>query len=197
MEEKKDIETNERFLSRRDKNIEVYYIPDKGQYRVEGYMQDSVHHLRINMFVQELSLKIEEIECEMLQVPDEFCFNAQNSLQSMIGKKVFPGLTQELNNLPPREKCTHLTNLFHEVCYNVTLAESIYGQEIVKTLHPEITEEQMYKIFLWFKPDLRDSCARYSRESPFMQRVNESKPPEGSEKLKALAQERLGQKTGY
>jgi hypothetical protein len=85
--------------------------------------------------------------------------------------------------------CTHLVNLFHEACYNIALAQATHGKEALNQSFPGIKDEQLYKIFLWFKPDLKNSCVRYEENSELMQRIETATVPEGAESLKALARE--------
>ena len=180
-----DVE-NMRLLCTRKKHVDVYLLPDGRKYCVKAEMQDGVHHMIIDMIVKEPSLKIEEISCGMHSVPDSICMNAKNSLDSMVGKRITPGLTRGLNRLA-RESCTHLVNLFHEACYNIALAQATNGRQALGVSFPNITDEQLYKIFLWFRPDLKNSCVRYDESSPIMQRIKTKVVPEGAEKLKAVA----------
>lgn len=149
-------------------------------------MQDGVHHMRLSMTVNEPSLKITEISCEMVSFPDPVCLKARRCLDSMVGKRIVPGITKSLNGLAS-EGCTHLINLFHEACYNITLAQAIYGKEALSASFPGITEAQLYKIFLWFKPELENSCVRYGENARFMQEVKKAQVPEGAEALKDFA----------
>ena len=139
-----------RLLCNRKKDVDIYLLPGARQYSVKAVMQDGLHHMQINMVVNEPSLKIEEVSCEMHSVPDPVCLNAKNFFESMVGKRIAPGITRELNH-SAREGCRHLINLFHEACYNITLAQATYGKEALGISFPGITEEQLYKIFLWFK----------------------------------------------
>jgi hypothetical protein len=179
---------NMRLLCTRKKNVDIYLFPDGRKYGVKAEMQDGVHHMVVEMIVKETSLKIEEISCEMRSVPDSICLDARDCLDMMVGKRITPGLTRGLNRLT-EEGCTHLVNLFHEACYNIMLAQATHGKEALGSAFPGITEEQLYKIFLWFKPELKNSCVRYGEDSPFMQRIKSTIVPEGAEKLKAVAEQ--------
>jgi hypothetical protein len=86
-----------------------------------------------------------------------------------------------------RKGCTHLINLFHEACYNLTQAQGVYGKEDLSIYFPGITEEQIFKIFFWFRPEIKNSCVRYSKGSPFMQKVEQVELPEKAEKLRVVA----------
>jgi hypothetical protein len=178
----------ERLLCSRKKNVDVYLLPGNRQYSVRGEMKDGVHHMRVNMIVNEPSLKIVDISCDIESAPDAMCFKARHCLASMVGKRVVPGLMRSLNGLA-QEGCTHLINLFHEACYNIALAQAVYGKESLNNSFPGITEAQLYKIFLWFKPELENSCVRYSENAPFMQEVKKTQVPAGAEALKDLAKE--------
>ncbi|UCF91641.1 MAG: DUF2889 domain-containing protein [Desulfobacterales bacterium] len=189
MNVRRDSRSEERLICNRKKNVDVFLLPSGKQFRAVAEMQDGVHHMRISMIVNQPSLRITAIECEMPGVPDPVCSKARNCLQAMIGKRVLPGLARELKN-EAHQSCTHLLNLFHEACYNLTLAQSIFGKEELNTLFPNITEEQVFNIFLWFRPELEGSCVRYAANSPFMQKVSAVPMPPGAEKLKAVAQKK-------
>ena len=177
----------ERFLYNRKKDTQVYFVPEKRQFRVSVEMQDHVHHLRLTMMVKHPSLKIDDIQCEMTGVPDPVCRDAQQCLDALIGKKVGSGLVKELNGDWNQHGCTHLKDLFHEACYCLTQSQDVHGKDELSQLFPGITEEQVYKIFFWFRPDIKNGCLRYTQDTPFMQRVRSTDMPEGAEKLKAMA----------
>ena len=182
----------EKLLCTRKKSVDVFLLSSGRQFRAIAEMADGVHHMRINLLVNQPSLKIKEISCEMLSVPDSECREAKNCLEPLLGKKVAPGLTRELNNGTPTG-CTHMINLFHEACYNLTLAQGIHGKTDLEKSFPGITEVQIYKIFLWFRPELKNSCVRYVDASPFMEKVENTQLPESAEKLKAIAMAQVQQ----
>jgi hypothetical protein len=184
-----NLQNNERLLYNRKKNVDIFMLSSGRRYRVVAELQDAVHHMRINMIVNHPSLRIKEIECEMPGVPDPLCQKAQNCLKPMIGKQVAPGLTRGMSQMA-REGCTHLINLFHDACYNVLQAQGVIGKEELGGAFPGITEEQIYKIWFWFKPEIQNSCIRYVDGSPFMQNVKTVTLPKGAEKLKAIAQKK-------
>jgi hypothetical protein len=186
MNKNKINQNQERLLLNRKKNVDVYLLPSGRQFRAVAEMQDGVHHMRINMVVNQPSLRIKEIECEMLGVPDSICRDAQTCLEPLIGKRVVPGIMRGMDQVV-RKGCTHLINLFHEACYNLTQAQGVYGKEDLSIYFPGITEEQIFKIFFWFRPEIKNSCVRYSKGSPFMQKVEQVELPEKAEKLRVVA----------
>lgn len=176
----------ERHLCNRKKNVDIFLLTPGNRLRVVAEMKDEVHHMRIHMTVNQPSLRINEIRCEMLEVPDDICRKALDFFQPLIGKRIAPGLNGQLKPVM-QQGCTHLTNLFHEACYNVTLAQSVVGREELNAMFPEITEEQLYNIFLWFRPEIKNSCVRYAADSPFIDKLEHVDMPQGSEKLRAIA----------
>jgi Protein of unknown function (DUF2889) len=186
MSETENSKEERRLLCTRKKHVDVFLMPGGRQYGVEAEMNDGVHHMKIEMVVNEPSLKIKEISCDMLSVPDEICRSATHCLDSMVEKRITHGLTRGMSQTA-HKGCTHLANLFHEACYNIALAQATNGKEALGQSFPGITEEQLYKIFLWFKPDLKNSCVRYEENAPFMKKIEVTEVPEGAEKLKAVA----------
>ena len=186
MSDSENSKEERRLLCTRKKHVDVYFMPGGRQYGVEAEMNDGVHHMKIEMVVNEPSLKIKEISCDMLSVPDEICRSAKHCLDSMVEKRITHGLTRGMSQLAYKG-CTHLMNLFHAACYNIVLAQATQRKEALSQSFPGITEEQLYKIFLWFKPDLTNSCVRYEENSSLMQRIEKTEVPEGAEKLKVVA----------
>jgi len=185
----KNHDFRERRLSRRQKKVDVFLLPSGKQFRVIAEMQDSVHHMRITVVIDQPSLIIRKIDCEMIAVPDELCRDALTFFDPLIGKRVAGGVMRNLK-ISKNQGCTHLVDLFRDACYNIPLAQSQLGEEQLTALFPGITDEQLYNIFLWFKPDLENSCIRYASDSPFMSKLNNTPMPDGAEKLRATIKSR-------
>src|SRR5208337_5689092 len=182
----KESQAPERLLCERRKSVKVLLLPSGRQFRAIAEMEDEVHHLRLNIVVNRPSLKIEEIHCEMPGVPDAICRQAARFFDPLIGCCVRPGLMNELK-ASPQSGCTHLLNLFHEACYNLTFARGVRGREQIRAMFPDIiTEEQLFSMFLWFRPELHNSCVRYADGSPFMESVRNAKMPARAEKIRAV-----------
>ncbi len=178
----------ERLLHNRKKNVSVFLLPAGKQFRVVAELEDSVHHLRIDMIVNQPSLRITEIACEMIAVPDTLCRQAQDFFAPFIGHRIAPGFINKVKQKAGNGKgCTHLVNLFHEACYNLPMAQSVFGKEQLETMFPGLTKHQLYNFFLWFQPELCDSCVRYAKNSSFMQAVHKVEMPAGAHKLRALS----------
>jgi hypothetical protein len=179
-------QTPERLVCSRKKDVKVFLLPSGRQFRVLAEMQDDIHHMQIEMLVNNPSLRIKEITCEMPGVPDPCCRKAVNCLQPLIDRQVGPGLTRGLQ-VSAEKGCTHLLNLFREACDNLLVSQGVLGREYYTEMFPGISEEQLYHIFLWFRPQLEDSCVRYADKSPFMEKVRNVELPAGAEKFRAVA----------
>ena len=169
-------ETERRLCTRR-KNVDVFLMPSSRQLRVVAEMEDSVHHLRIDMIVRQTSLRITAITCDMPSIPDQICRQARDCLDYLIGRRVAPGLTRLIRQKAPAG-CTHLANLFHDACYNLIMAQGVITEEKLLALYPDISEAQIYNIFMRFRPELRNSCIRYADSSSFMEIVDSASLPE-------------------
>lgn len=176
----------EKLLSSRHKRVAVFMLPSGKHMHVVAEMKDSAHHLRIDMVVNRLSLRISSIQCSMPSIPDKVCRKAHNFFDDLIGRCVKPGLMSELRQKKVNG-CTHLTDLFHDACYNLTMAQCVVGKEELTAKFPDITKEQMYNIFILFRPELCNSCVRYAETSAFMEKVRNARLPEEAEKLAAIA----------
>jgi|GEM_PF-833009 len=167
----------ERRLCTRRKHVDIFLMPLSRELRVVAEMQDSVHHMRIDMTVRQASMRITAITCDMSSIPDQICRQASNCLDHLIGQHVAPGLSRLIRQKAP-VACTHLVNLFHDACYNLTMAQGVATEERLKALYPDISEAQIYNIFMMFRPELRNSCIRYADSSPFMEIVDRASLPE-------------------
>jgi len=176
----------EKLLCSRHKRVAVSMLPTGKQLRVVAEMEDNVHHLRIDMIVNRPSLRIHSIQCEMKSIPDKICNQAHDFFNDLIGRRIKSGLLRELK-LKQVKGCTHLTDLFHDACYNLTMAQGVVGKEELTEMFPDLTEAQMYNIFLIFRPDLCNSCVRYDEASSFMEKVNNAQLPEKARRLAAIA----------
>ena len=175
-----------RFLCNRRKGSDVFLLPSKRHFLIEAELEDDAHHMRLRMVVDNLSVKIQEIECEMIKIPDPVCEKAKKLLEGLVGKRVNPGLMKEFNGCS-KEGCYHLKDLFQEACNAFIQGQYTFAKEDLSARFPGITEEQLFKIIFWFRPEIKNSCLRYADGAPFIQKVNETELPEGTEKLRALA----------
>ncbi len=176
----------ERLLCSRRKNVEIFLMPSGKQFRVVAQMADGTHEMRLNMIVDQPSLRIKMIDCKMTKAPDTLCRNGQAFFEPIIGRRVAAGLLSELKQRA-FEGCTHLINLFHDACYTLAMAQSELGREQLNAMFAGLTEAQLYNFFLWFRPEMRNSCVRYAEDSRFMDMLAKVKMPKGAHKLRAIA----------
>ncbi|MGA2400789.1 MAG: DUF2889 domain-containing protein [Syntrophobacteraceae bacterium] len=186
MSDLEESQAPERLLCERRKSVKVFLLSSGRQFRVVAEMEDEIHHMRLNMLVNHPSMRIKEIHCEMPGVPDAICRQAATFFDPLIGLCIRPRLMDELK-ASLQSGCTHLANLFHEACYNLTFSQAVRGREEITAMFPGITEEQLFSIFLWFRPELNNSCVRYADSSPFMEGVRNAKMPAEAEKFLAVA----------
>lgn len=186
MDDNKGMTAIEKPICSRHKQTDIFFLPSGEQLRVVAEMKDSIHHLRINMVVDHPSLRIRSIKCDMVSVPDLLCRQAHNYFEELIGKRVLPGLIAK-NKQDSAVGCTHLTNLFHDACYNLTIAQGHIMKEQLEEFFPDISEAQILKFFLMFHPGLGNSCVRYADNSPVMDVVRNSPLPQNADQFVELA----------
>ena len=138
-------ETERRLCTRR-KNVDIFLLPLTRQLHVVAEMEDNVHHLRIDMIVNQTSLRITAITCDMPYVPDQICQQACDCFDHLIGQRVVPGLARGIRQKAPAG-CTHLSNLFHDACYNLILAQAVVTKEKLIAEYPGRSEAQIYNRF--------------------------------------------------
>jgi hypothetical protein len=189
MDASKGMTTIEKPICSRHKQTDIFFLPSEKQLRVVAEMKDSIHHLCIDMVVDHPSFRIRSINCDMISVPDLSCRQAHKCFAELIGKRVLPGLFAK-NKQDTAVGCTHLTNLFHDACYNLTIAQGHIMKEQLEEFFPEITETQILKFFMLFRPELKNSCVRYADHSPVMDAIRNSPLPQNADQFVGLAKRR-------
>ena len=174
-------ETERRLLINRKQDISVYMLPDGKHFQVEAEMQDEVHEMRIRMTLAYPSMKIKEVRFEMPGVPDPLCTEALRLADTLIGQHAVPGLRWGGEN--KNGNCLLLKDLFRTACTMMSYAQSCVSRVELNALFPGITEEQLFKIWTFMRPDMKNTCLRYADDSAFMQRVQETPWPKGAKKL--------------
>nr|HID59085.1 DUF2889 domain-containing protein [Desulfobacterales bacterium] len=175
-----------KLLYRKKKDIEVHITPEK-RFVVKVGHSDEKHRLELVVTFSHPHLSVEDIQCKMERYPHKECITAVSSLRAMVGKRVGPGLMNELRELVGNRGCTHLNNLFQEACYSLVQGQAVFGESELRRLFPGISEEQIFKIFIRFKPDLIDSCVRYADGNDYMKRLENTPLPPGAELLKPVS----------
>ena len=174
-------ETERQLLINRKQDISVYRMPDGKHLQVEAEMQDEVHDMRIQMTLSYQALKIKEVRFEMPGVPDRLCTEARQLADTLVGQHAVPGLRWGGEN--KSGNCLLLKDLFRAACTMMSYAQSCVSRVELNALFPGITEEQLFKIWTFMRPDMKNTCLRYAENSAFMQRVQGAFWPEGAKKL--------------
>ena len=175
----------ERLIYKKRKNVEIFVTPQK-KYIVDASFGDARHEMRILTKFSNTRLEIENLVCQMIRYPHEECIQAESALKVMIGNRVQPGMVNDLKKSVGNRGCTHLNNLFQEVCYTVIQGQGTFARAELGRVFKGISEEQIYKIFIMFKPDMIDSCVCYSKDSHFLQSIEKASLPKGAEHLKPI-----------
>lgn len=171
------------FVYEKKKNVKIYITPKKNLI-VEVRHEDGRHELNLAVTFSQQNLNIIDVQCKMEKYPHKECIQAASALRDMIGKKVQSGLMNGLKEVIGNKGCTHLNNLFQEACYSVVQGQGALGRLELGKLFQGITNEQIYKIFLMFKPEMIDSCVAYASGADLMQTLEKTTLPPGAERLK-------------
>ncbi len=174
-------ETERRLLANRKQDISFYMLPDGKHCQVEADMKDAVHEMRIQMTLTYPLLKIKDIRFDMPGVPDPLCTEALQLADTLVGQQAVPGL--RWGGEGKNGNCLLLKELFRATGTMMSYALSCVSREELDALFPGITEEQLFKIWTFMRPDMKNSCLRYADDSAFMQRVQETPWPKGAKKL--------------
>ena len=172
-------------LYRKRKDVAIY-LTEKKQLCVEVSMDDPRHRMSCTVTFSQPELIVQDVCGRMEKYPHPDCSKAESCLEVMIGKSVKPGVLQAEAKSMRDSSCTHLLDLFREACYSVLQGMGLYGRQVLKELHPELSDEQVSKIFFKLMPALLDSCVAYQSGNNFVKMLENVPFPMDKEKLKSF-----------
>ena len=129
----------ESLIYEKRKNVEIFVTPQK-KYIVDVHLEDQKHEMRLLVKFSNTRLEIEKLACQIKRYPHEECIQAESALRAMIGKRVQPGMVNDLKECVGNRGCTHLNNLFQEACYTVAQGQSTFARAELGRVFKGISE---------------------------------------------------------
>lgn len=168
---------NNKVLYTKRKNVMICLTPEN-KLLVTATHVDFRHEMEMEVEFSQPSLIIEDVRSKMKLFPHEECVQARDSLRLIIGKQVKPGLMRAVKKLMGNTGCTHLTNLFQEVCYSVIQGQGIARRQDLERMVPGLSQEQTAKILIDLRPELIDSCFSFITGGKFLRAVERAVLPD-------------------
>lgn len=168
---------NNKLLYTKRKDVVIFLTPED-RLLVTATHVDCRHDMEIEIEFSQPLLTIEAVRSKMNRFPHEECIEAKDFLRLMIGEHVEPGIMKTVKKRMGSKGCTHLTNLFQEVCYSVIQGQGLARRQDLERLVPGLGPEQTSKILIDLRPELIDSCFSYIRGGKFFRAVERAVLPD-------------------
>jgi hypothetical protein len=132
----------------------------------ETHQKDTIHHILVKMNVSLPQLEILSVCAEMIQIPNEACDGAKNSVNKLVGLPIKHGFTDAVRNLLANsEGCSHIMNLVLSMgSAAVQGAWSALSRQTGQDKMPPIDENIMI-----------NSCWLWREDGPLAARMKKSK----------------------
>ncbi|OEF97900.1 DUF2889 domain-containing protein [Desulfuribacillus alkaliarsenatis] len=143
------------FVFSRHKSSMVELI-DAKTLKVITSLNDTKHEMIMHVYISYPGLVIEDIEAQMLRMPDGECAPAQENIKKIIGLEIGTGLTRSvMERIGDEHGCTHLTDMVVE-----SAKAAIQSQYTLKYQNLEHQERKKA-----IKQDLKDNCVLFAERT--------------------------------
>jgi hypothetical protein len=162
------------------RNIEVTtYVYDGKRIIVEGFLKDDrfqethaltgdtfpsgvMHHMTIRLLVNCSNLLIEDIDVDLMSVPQEVCRETIDCLAPIKGLTITKGFTSTVKKLAGGKKgCTHLVELL------LSMAPAVFqGFGAHQLQKPSASDSEQTKMIFQF---LVNTCRAWRDDGPFVE----------------------------
>ena len=140
------------FVFSRHKSNVVEVIDEK-TLRVITTLSDTKHEMVMFVYLSYPELVVEDIESEMIRMPDGECMPAIENLKKIIGLEIGPGLKKSVvERVGDKNGCTHLTDMLVESAKAAIQARfTLKYQQLEKQDRRDALQEE-----------LKDNCVLYT-----------------------------------
>lgn len=165
------------------RNIEVAtYVYDEKRIMVEGFLKDDrfqethaitgeifpsgvMHHMAIRLLVNCSNLLIEDLDVDLMSVPQVMCRETIDCLAPIKGMTITRGFTSKVKKMAGGSKgCTHLVELL------LAMAPAVFqGFGAYQLQKPSASDSDQTKMILQF---LVNTCRPWREEGPFVEMYN-------------------------
>ena len=173
-------ESESMLLGRRKRDTSVEFTPEK-TLRVKTVFSDPYHQIELIGIFTHPDLEILELHPGIVRHPHGECRETVDTLKSMIGEKVRPGLMKEMFRKAGKQGCFHLNAVFKDTIEGALFGRGLRVRHLLAELYPDISYAQIYKIALTFRPELMGSCNAYNADGELLKEILKTSLPEGME----------------
>ena len=132
----------------------------------ETLLSGVIHHMSICLLINCYNLSIEDIDVNLMSVPQNVCLETIGCLDSIKGLTITRGFTSKVKKLAGGKKgCTHLMELLL-----VMAPAAFQGLIAYQTQKPSAFDPDRAKSVL---ESLTDTCRAWSEDGPFIKRLKD------------------------
>lgn len=145
--------------------------PAKERVIAHGFLDDYIYSMELDVEFSLPQHEITRIDGRMKRYTTPECPSADEILQSAVGMRIEPGLTDKIKKEIGRAGCRHYATLLLECCHAVGSASITFARQDLEEEGLPADDDAVRRRFLELRPDMRNSCMVYSEQSPLMKRL--------------------------
>lgn len=138
------------------------------------------HHMRILFLVNSMSMRIEDVEVEMITIPRDECMKIKESLIAIKGESIVQGFSKKMNSLLGNENsCSHLRTLI--LAMSQAAIQGVFSVKAQKPLNlgfvannpqleKRLTDTLLNTCYVW-----RENGSEYAKLKELLNGVREKK----------------------
>lgn len=137
-----------------------------------GILDDYIYSMEIDVEFLLPAYEITKISGRMKRYTTPECPRSDEILQSAVGMRIEPGLTDKVKKQIGRAGCRHYATLLLECCYAVISASIGFARQDLEDEGLPADDDAVRRRLMEMLPNMRDRCMVYSEGSPLMKRLS-------------------------
>jgi len=146
--------------------------PSKDKVIAHGILEDYIYAMEIDVEFLLPQYEIVKIDCRMKRYTTPECPRADEILQSAVGMRIEPGLTDKVKKQVGRAGCRHYATLLLECCHAVISASIGFARQDLENENLPADDDAVRRRLMEMLPGMRNSCMVYSEGSALMKRLS-------------------------
>ena len=147
--------------------------PSKDKIVAHGILEDYIYAMEIDVEFSLPHYEITKIDCRMKRYTTPECPRSDEILQSAVGMRIEPGLTDKVKKQIGRAGCRHYATLLLECCHAVISASIGFVRQDLEDEGFPTDDDAVRRRLMEILPSMRNSCMVYSEGSALMERLSD------------------------
>lgn len=146
--------------------------PSKNKVVAHGILDDYIYAMEMDVEFSLPRYEITRIAGTMKRYTTPECPRADEVLQSAVGMRIGPGLTDKVKKQIGRAGCRHYATLLLECCHAVISASIGFARQDLEDEGLASDDDAVRRRLMEMLPGMRNSCIVYSDGSSLMERLS-------------------------